>query len=603
MIQSHHAIRYVNGKRLSKVLIAGVCRVITQQDKLNAINVFPVADKDTGTNLAVTLNGIPDAVQSLHQPNLPELLHVIADSCLDNSRGNSGVIFAQFFVGLAEAATTTLWHATELARALDSGLQRALSAVTEPMDGTVLSVMSTFVNTFSKLALDKNDLLASWQGSLKRASNALTLTTKSNKACRVANVVDAGAQGFFNFLEGIDELILHGASHQSQNITPNNNIEVNDTPDTSHSHQNSKYRFCTECIVSGNDINLNQLKEDLMPCGDSLIVAGHSTKTKIHIHTNDPNHVFNICRQVGQTKKEKADDMNHQQISTKGIAILTDSSADFPESFIDDYHIHVIPLIVNFGDESFKDKLSITPTQFYKKMAASKIHPTSSQPAMGEFRRMYHYLSEHYDSIIAIHLPEKHSGTLQSSRLAAKQHTRNDINTSFIDSGTVSGGAGLVVRLAAKAIHAGYSHNDVVDFVKKYQSTIKQFAIIPNLFFAVSGGRLAPWKYKLITFLRRIPILSFNDKRKVKVSRAVKAGDCFPKRFAAFICKQLMSNKQYHLLIEHCDNLKGAIECKSFLEKQLNNLVSCEIIEASSVLGIHAGPGAIGIAFQEDIIL
>ena len=601
MTQTPIHIRYINGSRLTRALIAGIQAVIDNQEHLNTINVFPVADKDTGTNLAVTLKSILHNIQKTPLQPLPQLLHLVTDAALNGSRGNSGAIFAQFFVGLGQNTSDRTWNIEKVSHAISTATKYATSAVTEPKQGTILSVMQTFSNTFSQYAEKTLDLLNAWEKAFKQAEISLQLTTTQLDACRKASVVDAGAQGFVDFLTGIDNF-LHLSSLHHYTIPSESDIEIIIPPEV-HDIDDG-FRYCTECLIEGSEINHPTLRTKLSKHGSSLILAGHSKKTKLHIHTNNPNAVFELCREFGTIHNEKADDMIHQQSAKhNSIAILTDSSADFPQSTTEQYHIHVVPLGINFGDKNYTDKFSLSPKQFYEKMAKETTHPASSQPSAGDYKRSYEYLSSHYDAIIAIHLPEKHSGTLQASRLAAQQHTPDNYPTTIIDAGTISGGQGLIVTLAAKASDAGYTFSDIIQLVEKHKHKIKQYAAVPDLRFAVRGGRVPAWKQKILHTLRLTPILSFNDANHIRVCKLIIGKKHFAKKFAHFIQRQLKNTTAYTLIIEHCNNLSAAKIAENYLKSTSLNITQCSIIEASPALGIHAGVGTLGIAYQEDITI
>jgi len=594
-------IRYINGNRLTRALIAGIQAVIDNQEHLNTINVFPVADKDTGTNLAMTLKSILHAIQQTPLKPLPQLLHLVTDAALNGSRGNSGAIFAQFFVGLGQHSSDKTWNIKKTAHAISSAIQYATSAVTEPKPGTILSVMQAFSDTFSQYAEKTLDILEAWKIGLKQAKISLKLTATQLDACRKASVVDAGAQGFVDFLMGIDNFLRLGSLHH-YTIPSESDIEITIPPEV-HAVDDG-FRYCTECLIEGDQINHPTLRKKLSTHGDSIVLAGHSKKTKLHIHTNNPNAVFELCREFGTIHNEKADDMIHQQSAKhKSIAILTDSSADFPQSTTKKYHIHVVPLGISFGEKTYTDKFSLSPKQFYEKMANDTNHPASSQPSAGDYKRSYEYLSSHYDAIIAIHLPEKHSGTLQASRLAAQRHTPDNFPTTVIDAGTISGGQGLLVTLAAKASNAGYKFADIIQLIDKHKHKIRQYAAVPDLRFAVRGGRVPAWKQKILHALRLTPVLSFNDTNRIRVCKLIIGKKYFAKKFAKFIQRQLNNTTAYTVIIEHCNNLPAAKTAEKCLKSTSLNITQCSIIEASPALGIHAGVGTLGIAYQEDITI
>ena len=217
-----------------------------------------------------------------------------------------------------------------------------------------------------------------------------------------AGVVDAGAQGFVDLLNGIFNFIKDGnlKGFKSDRTSKQITIEVK----SDIAFEKSEFRYCTECIIIGENIIHKNLRESLLEKGNSLVLAGSKKKTKVHIHVNEPADVFKTCSDFGNVTDEKADDMWQQQEDaqghkSKGVAIVTDSGADLPNDI--DLDIHTVPVRYNFGNTGYVDKLSQTSEEFYKELATNPNHPQTSQPTPGDFRRQYQYLKTHYESIIS----------------------------------------------------------------------------------------------------------------------------------------------------------------------------------------------------------
>ena len=139
--------------------------------------------------------------------------------------------------------------------------------------------------------------------------------------------------------------------------------------ETAGSDADSEYRFCTECIVNGTDIDRRKLREALSELGDSLVLAGTKRKAKIHIHVNDPEDVFELARSYGEISAEKADDMHRQTHSThdhqKHFAVITDSAADIADEDLERLDIHMVPCRLQFGSRGYLDKVSISTGRIF----------------------------------------------------------------------------------------------------------------------------------------------------------------------------------------------------------------------------------------------
>ena len=595
-------ISYLDGPRLHRALIAGIQEVISRQDYLNRINVFPVPDRDTGTNMALTLNTIIEETSDHVDSHIGKMLDSVADAALNGARGNSGAILAQFFQGLSEgAANMEKMEAADFVFAVQKAADLAHSALSEPKEGTILTVISAFADALQK-EVKKSDVefVTLLEPSIQFADQAVKETSNQLPEMRKAKVVDAGAQGFVDLLHGIYDYICNG---QIRGFYDNLVAPVVDEVDE-HIHEflDTTYRYCTECLIKGDDIDQDTLRKELEDHGNCLIVAGSKRKTKIHMHCNEPAVLFHICRQYGQVVGEKADDMLRQQKTINQnkakIAILTDSGADIPDELMEKYDIHVVPIMINFGNESFIDKVSMGPKQFYHELRVNPTHPTTSQPSFGDFNRAYQFINTHYESIIAIHLPKKVSGTLNGSATAAKRIYNHPV--SIVDSMNATAAQGMVVTYAAEAAQAGMRHNQILRLIQAIIPKTALYAAIPDLSYTVRGGRVSASKKRFADMMRLTPLIGINPvDGGVKTQGMLPGRKNIPQKLFNFIQKKLKSDKQYRLVITHCDVENDAKLIESQILKHVKNLESVHIVDCCSALGVHTGPGAIGIAVQE----
>ena len=204
--------RHLSAYGLRRALIAGIRRVVEQREEINRINVFPVADRDTGTNLAFTLGAVLQGVREPRFVSAGEILRRVAEGALDGARGNSGAIMAQFFQGLAEGPEPgRLLTAGALAQAAARGSARARTAMADPLEGTMLSAIQAFADGLqARAGAGEQDIRACFRCALERAREALRRTRDQIRALHSAGVVDAGALGFVDLLEGIAEYIERG---------------------------------------------------------------------------------------------------------------------------------------------------------------------------------------------------------------------------------------------------------------------------------------------------------------------------------------------------------------------------------------------------------
>jgi len=587
-------IQYLDGIRLYRVLSAGLQKVLEREDHLNKINVFPVPDADTGTNMSYTLAVIKDDLQQNVHSNIGDMSVLIADSALDGARGNAGSILAQFLVGLSEGlhdkAKVT---AKQFAMAAKTGKQYAYQALLHPTEGTILTVISDWSDALNKLSDKYSDFSQVLNRALKVAEKSLKDTPKKLKVLAKAGVVDAGGQGFVDLLNGIQDFIDKGKIRKisipsiSRNKLPEINI-------------NEKYQYCTECVISGKDINRIKLKDKLAMMGDSLIIAGTKHKAKIHIHTDDPKSVFEICGNFGEIKNDKADDMLQQQkdayTQTRPIALVVDSTADLPEEVIEKHNIHIVPVRLSFGDEHYIDKVTLTSEEFWSELKKNPNHPKTSQPTPNDFRRQYQVLATHYESAVSIHLPAKSSGTVQSALNASKALT--NFPTTIIDGNCVSIGTGLIALRAAEAIESGKTIDDILKIVEEAKNNTKIYILLDSLDAAVKGGRVQKFKKTIADTLKISPILSIGEDGSVITDGKLIGRQNIDDRFIKYINKKIGETNKYKIGIVHGNCEQRAIN----FEKYFNNKIGKDNVIFSQIgpgLGTHAGTNAIAIAVQK----
>ena len=596
------AIAYLDGYRLRLALQAGVHQLLRRQQHLNKINVFPVADGDTGTNLSLTLHAMLGGLQTRPERHAGRALARVADAGLDGARGNSGAIMAQFFQGLSDAAAP---HARlspdHFAVAAHAGASYAREALSEPREGTLLSVLSAFAEAVRQQAARRRaDFLILLEDALEQSEIALARTPEQLAVLRKAGVVDAGAEGFVELLRGMRDFLSEGEARR-----PPSAAIAGMANEAGHAHEGdeaqSRFRYCTECVVTGEDMDPRKLRESLSGEGDSLVIAGARHKLKVHLHTNAPDQAFRIAAEFGAVGGQKADDMWQQQkdVSNRArrVAIVTDSAADIPDALIDELGIHVIPVHVRFGEASFLDKLTMSWQDFYQRLNEDPNHPATSQPAPGEFRRVYQMLASHYDSIVSIHVTAAASGTWQSAVSATRFLEGTEIHV--VDSRSVSAGLGQLVMAAAEKAATGADARAVLDHIEAYRSRTRVWGAVADLSFGVRGGRVSPVKQKIVDALHLTPILTARRNGKVDAGGVLLGQKRTVDRFAGFVARRARKGRRYRLLVGHCN---AADDGQNLLDRLRERLPQAEILPLVPVgpaLGAHAGPGTLVASLQE----
>ena len=598
---SHGKITYLDGFRLHRGLMAGIRQVISQEQHLNKINVFPVPDGDTGTNLSFTLSSIIEGVENRVEPHAGRTAVAIADAALDGARGNSGVILAQFFQGFSDACAhrrrLTIHHFTH---AMQAGYEYALQALSEPKEGTILSVIRAAAEDLKpQTEAGMNDFIAPLNNSLIGAEKALKETPAQLAILKKRGVVDAGGQGFVYILRGALDFIREGSIRDNARIDDVRPV-VEVTEQFVEAPEDSQFRYCTECMITGPDIRRNKLREDLQELGNSLVLGGSKERAKVHIHTNDPQAVFAVARTYGQLTGEKVDDMHRQVAAARSnqgrVAVVTDSTADIPAELIEAYNIHVVPVRLNFGNIGYLDKVTITPDEFFVQLVNSPHHPQTSQPTPGDFWRTYHFLSSHYASIVSLHLPRPVSGTLQSAENATQRLPKAKITV--LDGLNTAVGLGLIVTRTAQAAKDGKSHEEVVAIARKAIEQTVIYAAVQDLSYAVKGGRVTRSRKVIADLLRATPVLSITRESTVDMAGIFFGRRDIAKGLAKWTATRIDRGQTYNIFVSHAQCPEAARRLVDLLPDLGYQFDRVHITETGAAMGAHTGPGSLILALQ-----
>ena len=591
----------LSGDSFASALISGIHRVIDDQELLNQINVFPVPDGDTGTNLSLSLGAALPVLQQSDEKHLGTLLAALADALLDGARGNSGAIMAQFFQGMSDSAgDLSRFTPYTFAKAVSMGNDYAHDAMSNPREGTILSVIDAFACSLAEHVKNSEDggIAALLRKALGHSRTALAETQEQLEVLRKAGVVDAGAKGFVDLVDGMSEYLSTGNIVAEPDLSL---LSIEAPLVTAGSSLESGYRFCTECIVTNVDINRRKLREALAELGDSLVLAGTKRKAKIHIHVDEPELVFDVARRFGEISAEKADDMRRQQASShdanRRFAVITDSAADIPDEDMERLDIHMVPCRIQFGDRGYLDKVSITADEFFEELRSNPNHPTTSQPAPGDFRRQYQFLASHFADVLSINLTGKASGTLEAAKSAAERVNAHG-QVHVINSRNASLGQGLLVVAAAEYAKAGFGIQDAIAAVERLIPETRTYGLLKDLRFAVRGGRVPRWVKTIADLLRATAII-----RTVPDGRVASGTFLFGRRnriqrFARYVARRTPAADALDVAIGHAVCPDDAVELERALRKRFGNIHRTTITDIGAALGVHGGPGTLIVSTQ-----
>lgn len=310
---------HINAAMLKQMIIAGAGLLEKNKDYVDELNVFPVPDGDTGTNMSLTVMAAAREVQKVESDEVEAVGKALSFGALRGARGNSGVILSQLFRGFykgligAESIDTTV-----LANAFEKGVETAYKAVMKPKEGTILTVAREGAEKAMQLALDSNDVEYVLEETIKYSEEVLSKTPDMLPVLKQAGVVDAGGQGLIYILKGA-LAVLKGEDVED--------LVVTDAPVVKKSAaehirpEDIKFGYCTEFIITTDKAfnKENQLKGYLESIGDSIVVVADEDIVKVHVHTNDPGNALQKALEHGQLTNIKIDNMREQHQSNLGI--------------------------------------------------------------------------------------------------------------------------------------------------------------------------------------------------------------------------------------------------------------------------------------------
>jgi uncharacterized protein len=593
----------LTGKGYYYAFLAGAKRILEHQKELNRINVFPVADADTGSNMASTVRAIIDRVRP-HR-SFKVMSAAIAAAALEGARGNSGVIFAQFLYGLsAESRDAHEVSLNRFGQAVRGAVRYVYEAIAEPKEGTMITVIRKWAEALAARREESESFLKALVRAQARAVQAMQETRHQQEAMRRANVVDAGSKGVVLFLEGMIDFLAR-PSHKKIAALRKAPAPVETAAEVPA--EPGRLRYCTEGLIKPHEgpgtrpFDRDRLREAIAGFGDSLVVAGSPDALRFHIHTDTPARLFHKIRKAGDIVFQKADDMLRQYEAAHArkwpIALVTDSACDLPQDVLDRYQIHLVPLYLNFGGSSYLDKVTITPDQFYARLDESPAYPATAQPSPQALENLFASLAGSYESIVAIHLSGKLSGTFSTSQAAARRVAeRTGKKIAVIDSRTLSGALGLVVLEAARRIAAGQTHEEVVEAIEKIVPKARILVGVRTLRYMVRSGRVSPMSGAAAKILNLKPIVAMGENGEARIF-----GKAFSRRgLLKKILKQLRpgteagSMGEYFVLHAHCpeDAAAYAEEVEAVMGRK-----PAAILDISPAIGLHAGVGALALAF------
>ena len=599
-------IGYIDGPRLRRALTAGCHWAQLQRGELNRINVFPVPDGDTGTNLYLTVQAITDHLAHSTERSVAVVAQEAAKAAVLGARGNCGMMLSHFLLGFARSIEgKTRIGASDFGGALEAGVQNLSEALEAPVEGTILTVMRDTARAVSGAQME--DIAPLAEHMLDRARDSLERTPELLPVLSAAGVVDAGAMGFVSLLEGV-VMFLRGdplSTDSEEDFT----VAAPVVASIEYPERVERYRFCTEALVRGNDLpDQAEVRGSLRARGDSMIVIRSDDVLKVHIHTDEPEEVFSFLKGLGDLVTHKAEDMgaqydaverasgSHLALARRPVGVLTDSAADLSEEIVRAHGIQVVPMMLVDGDEVYRDGVDVTPERFHKMLGSQVRLPTTSQPPPASFLEGFRRAAADAEQVVGVVLSSRLSGTYASAEAAATQEP--DLPIHLADSRGVSLLQGLLVLKATELAEMAMPVDEIVKELSRIRDQSGIMFTIETFDRLLASGRVSRSKAFFGTLLNVKPILAIDREGKV-VPRGTAIGR---KRVILALLDAVAEDMEpepetVRFGIVHVGIPEIVPEVRELLVARYGEV---EILSApvTPVIATHIGIGAWGLAFM-----
>lgn len=600
-----------NGTLLS-IVSAARAALESHAREINDLNVFPVADGDTGTNMLLTVQAVEAAAAGLTGTSTADRCEALARAAVLGARGNSGFILSQMVRGAADViADAPILNGPTIAQALRGASDRAYATVPNPVEGTMLTVIRGMADGGDGGGAVEQVLA----DALTAGRTSLAATEAMLPQLREAGVVDSGAYGVLLIVEGL------AAGLTGHKVGPS--IQVSAPTVMATDHEPSAFRFCTSYVLDDANQELAELERALGPLGDSLLVIGDRRQAKIHVHTDEPQRAIALGEAAGIVSGVNVDDMRRQEqdraariarrtrsersaatgavdptlaLTATTTAIVTDSAADLPPDTLTD-NTFVVPIPVNFGTETFRPGIDLDAEEFYARLSAGGETPTTASPSVGEFVETYTKALERYETVISLLMNRKMSATVEVARRAALEVDPDRIIV--IETESVSFQLGLLVRRAQARLAQGTTLGEIEDLVDQFRRTQGTVFTLETLEFLRRGGRIGRAKALVGNLLGLRPLLELDDGEVVPVRR-VRGADRVLPAMREYLEARSDPARPLRVALGHARASDAIPALDAMVREARPNAIIEMVTEIGPTVGTHAGPGTVAFAFFHD---
>lgn len=593
-------MEYLTQEELKKMMLLSYQKIEEHKEEINKINVFPVPDQDTGSNMAKTLAGVKEAIENRDFKDLDEISEAILDGALTAAQGNAGVIYVGFLAGFLPMLDKNPVNAKKLVLAFERGAERARQSIQNPKEGTILDVIDAAAQTFKKEAEKEKDLSKIFKAAVEKAREALLATREKMEIFRKANVVDAGGLAYLMILESNLEALEGEKKKEKEEEKPSEKVR--------RFVQTLSYRYEVVSLIQNPKFDEKTMREKLKNLGDSLDMVQIGNKIKIHIHTDLPDEVKKIMRETGQILSLREEDMAKEVVGEKSvrkvsIGIVTEDITDLPQKILERYQVEIVKTILDWPEEE-----NFPGENIYQKMREAdrrgiKTFPKTSQAVPKSYLNAFEKQLEKFDKVLCITITSKISGCYNSACQAKEMLKAEEKGRVYIlDSLQAAVSQALLVLRAIELIQEQREITEVIDKLKELrENKTHLYIIFEDPKWIEAGGRMSKSQ---ANWARRIKKINLHPLITIKDGVITKGGIIFAKDVAEALFKKISKEsqktrkqgKRIRVIIGQADNPEGAEKLRKLLKEIKAEVPFVSL--ASPVICAHTGPGTLIVAWQ-----
>ena len=588
-------MEFLTQEELKKMMLLSYQKIEEKKEEINKINVFPVPDQDTGSNMAKTLLGIKEAIEGMEFKDLKEISEAALDGALTSAQGNAGVIYVGFLASFLPLLDKNPVDAKKLAIAFEKGAKRAWESIQNPKEGTILDVIDAASQTFKEESEKETDIIKILKSATEKAKEALLATREKMEIFRKANVVDAGGLGFLIILESYLEALEGERKEIKKEEKPSEKIR--------RFVQVLSNRYEIVSLIENPRFDEEKIKEKLKRLGNSIDVVQIGNKMKLHIHTDYPDEVKEIIRQSGQVLDLREEDMAKEVVGEPSvrkvsIGIVTEGNiADLPQKVLERYQIESVFAIVDWPEGE-----NLPGENIYQKMREAdrrgiKVFPKTTQPSPKSYFDAFKKQLERFDKVLCISISSKLSGCYNSACQAKEMLPEEQKERVYIlDTLHAAASQTLLVLRAIELIQEQREINEVIEEIKDLIPQTHFYVIFEDPKWIEAGGRVSKSQ---ANWIRRMKKLRLHPIIELKNGIIGKGGIVMAKDSAEALFKKIekesrrerKTGKRIRVIIGQADNPAGAEKLRQMLKEIKAGVPFISL--ASPVVCSHTGPGTL----------